>query len=100
MSPVSHSETPSYHGGSVQRFVFPAFLIFSVCFYSYRFFSGMGSPLTTIYDSDAPEWLRASKDVVWLAVLLAGLAFSTTESKTFARLNRQAHPTSSGRCGY
>jgi hypothetical protein len=92
MNSVSQSESPLYQGGFVQRFLFPAFLIFSVCFYSYRFLSGMGSPLTTLYDSDAPDWLRVSKDVVWVAVLLAGLVFSDVKFRAFARLNREAHP--------
>ena len=55
---------------SIRRFLFPGFLIFSVCFYSYRFLFGLGSPLTTYYDSDAPNWVRVTKDVIWLAVLL------------------------------
>ncbi len=75
----------------VRRFLFPAYLIFSVCFYSYRFLFGMGSPLTTVYDSDAPAWLRISKDLVWLGVLLAALVFSSGESRELARRNRQAH---------
>ncbi len=45
----------------VRRLLFPGYLIFSVCFYSYRFLYGMGSPLTTVYDSDAPARLRVSK---------------------------------------
>jgi hypothetical protein len=92
MNSVSYPAIQSYQSGFVRRFLFPGLLIFSVCFYSYRFLLGMGSPLTTVYDSDAPEWLRVSKDVVWLAILLAGLAFSNGESLAFARLNRRAHP--------
>ena len=91
MNSVSQSPVLSSLNGFVQRFLFPGFLIFSVCFYSYRFLLGMGSPLTTSYDSDAPEWLRVSKDVVWLAVLLAGLLFSDPKSRAFARLNRRLH---------
>jgi len=91
MNSVSHSAILSSQDGFVRRFLFPGFLIFSACFYSYRFLLGMGSPLTTVYDSDAPAWLRVLKDVVWLAVLLAGLVFSNAESRGFARLNRQAH---------
>lgn len=75
----------------VRRFLFPGYLIFSVCFYSYRFLYGMGSPLTTAYDSDAPAWLRVSKDLIWLGVLVAALAFSSEESRQLARQNRQAH---------
>jgi hypothetical protein len=92
MNSISQSEIPLYRAGFVQRFLFPVFLTFSVCFYSYRFLSGMGSPLTTLYDSDAPDWLRISKDVVWVAILVAGLVFSNVEFKVFARLNRQSHP--------
>jgi hypothetical protein len=93
MNSVPYSAILTSHSGFVRRFLFPGFLIFSACFYSYRFLLGMGSPLRTIYDSDAPEWLRVSKDVVCLAVLLVGLAFSNAESLAFARLNRRAHPT-------
>jgi hypothetical protein len=80
-------------GGSaiVRRFLFPGLLIFSVCFYSYRFLFSMGSPLTTGYDSDAPGWLRVSKDVIWLVILLIALVFSRAESWEVARLNRQLH---------
>jgi hypothetical protein len=77
----------------VRRYVFPGFLIFSVCFYSYRFLFGMGSSLTTYYDSDAPTWLRILKDGVWVAVLLVGLVFSNAESWEFTRRNRQEHAT-------
>lgn len=91
MNPVPYSETLLDQSGFARRFLFPGFLIFSVCFYAYRFLLGMGSPLTTIYDSDAPEWLRVSKDVVWLAVLLAGLVFSNPKYRAFARLNRRLH---------
>lgn len=91
MNSVPYSAILTSQSGFVRRFLFPGFLIFSACFYSYRFLLGMGSPLTTIYDSDAPEWLRVSKDVVWFAVLLAGLAFSNAESMGFARLNWKAH---------
>jgi hypothetical protein len=77
----------------IQRALFPAFLIFSVCFYAYRFLLGMGSPLTTVYDSDAPNWVRISKDIIWLAVLGIGLTFSSPESWEFARRNRQEHRT-------
>ena len=76
----------------IRRFVFPGFLIFSVCFYSYRFLFGLGSPLTTYYDSDAPNWLRASKDVIWLAVLTIALVWSKAESWQFVNRNWQEHP--------
>jgi hypothetical protein len=77
---------------SARRFLFPGFLIFSVCFYSYRFLFGMGSPLTTYYDSDAPDWLRVSKDVIWLTVLLIALASSNAESWEIVTRNRKEHP--------
>jgi len=77
---------------SIRRFLFPGFLIFSVCFYSYRFLFGLGSPLTTYYDSDAPNWVRVTKDVIWLAVLLIALASSKAESWEFASRNWQEHP--------
>jgi hypothetical protein len=64
MNSISYPAIVLSQRGFARRFLFPGFLIFSVCFYSYRFLLGMGSPLTTIYDSDAPEWLRVSKDVV------------------------------------
>jgi hypothetical protein len=77
---------------TIRRFLFPGFLIFSVCFYSYRFLFGLGSPLTTYYDSDAPNWVRVSKDVIWLAVLLIALVSSKAESWEFASRNWQEHP--------
>lgn len=82
---------PQVESESMRRFLFPAFLIFSVCFYSYRFMFGMGSPLTTYYDSDAPNWLRVSKDVIWLAVLVIALLFSNAETRELARRNRVEH---------
>jgi hypothetical protein len=93
MNSISHNAILPLPGrsASVQRFLFPGFLIFSVCFYSYRFLFGMGSPLTTYYDSDAPTWLRVSKDVIWLAVLLIALVFSKAESWEFTSRNRQEH---------
>jgi hypothetical protein len=84
---------PQDSSAVVRRYIFPGFLIFSACFYSYRFLFGMGSSLTTYYDSDAPTWLRILKDGVWIGVLLIGLAFSNAESWEFARRNRQEHAT-------
>ena len=94
MNTVSNLEIVSLpqESSSGQRLLFPAFLIFSVCFYSYRFLFGLGSPLTTYYDSDAPDWLRASKDVIWFAVLVSVLMSSTAESWEFARRNQREHP--------
>jgi len=88
---ISAIVAPQDGSATVRRYLFPGFLTFSVCFYSYRFLFGMGSSLTTYYDSDAPAWLRVSKDVIWLIVLLAALAFSNAESWEFARRNRQQH---------
>jgi hypothetical protein len=77
---------------SSQRLLFTAFLIFSVCFYSYRFLFGMGSPLTTYYDSDAPDWLRASKDIIWLVVFLGVMVSANAESWDHVSRNRREHP--------
>jgi len=95
MSSIVHPMVSDYDGESkfVRTTLFPAFLIFCVCFYAYRFLLGMGSPLTTVYDSDAPTWLRVSKDAVWIIALSIGIVFSTSESWEFARLNRLEHRT-------
>jgi hypothetical protein len=93
MSSTSHPVVLPYRAESdfIRKILFPSFLVFSVCFYAYRFLFGMGSPLTTAYDSDAPAWLRASKDVVWLAVLSIAVAFSSADSWEFARRIRCEH---------
>jgi hypothetical protein len=80
------------YNARTRRLLFAGFVIFSVCFYCYRFLFRMGSPLTTYYDSDAPDWLRASKDVVWLAVILIVLVSSNAESWEFVGRSRQDHP--------
>jgi len=46
-----------------------AYLAFTVIFYYCRWVMGWGSPLTTIYKEDAPAWVRALKDVVWIGFL-------------------------------
>ena len=94
MNSIPDSAILPLHNGSagIRRFLFPGFLIFSVCFYSYRFLFGLGSPLTTYYDSDAPNWVRVSKDVIWLAVLIIALVSSKAESWEFASRNWQEHP--------
>jgi hypothetical protein len=93
MNSISHTANLPFQGRSIgaQRFLFPGLLIFSVCFYSYRFLVGMGSPLTTYYDSDAPAWLRVSKDVIWFAVLVIALVSSKPETWKFARRSWQEH---------
>jgi hypothetical protein len=52
----------------------------------------MGSPLTTYYDSDAPNWLRVSKDLAWLTVLAIAILSSTAKSWEAVSRNRQEHP--------
>lgn len=91
MNSVPYSAILSSQSGFVRRFLVPRIPDFLRLLLFVPFPLGMGSPLTPIYDSDAPEWLRVSKDVVWLAVLLVGLVFSNAESRTFARLNRRLH---------
>ena len=43
-----------------------AYLLFTVVFYYCRWVMGWGSPSTTIYKEDAPNWVRVLKDVVWV----------------------------------
>ena len=94
MNAISQTATLPLGSGtaSAQRFLLPGFLIFSVCFYAYRFLFGMGSPLTTYYDADAPVWLRVSKDVIWIGILLIALVSSHAESWKLASRNRHEHP--------
>jgi hypothetical protein len=63
---------------TLRKFWFPAYLTFTVCFYAYRFLFGLGAS-GTIYDSDAPGWLRISKDVVWFCFLLLTLLLGRAE---------------------
>ena len=58
---------------TLEKVWFPAYLTFTVCFYSLRFIFGWGSALTTGYVSDMPPYLAALKDVVWLGLLGAAL---------------------------
>lgn len=48
-----------------------AYLLFTVVFYYSRWVMGWGSDATTIYKEDAPPWVRAIKDVAWIAFVLA-----------------------------
>jgi hypothetical protein len=57
----------------LQRYVFPAYLAFSVCFYSMRFVFGWGSAETSVFESDMPPYLAAIKDVVWVGLLAASI---------------------------
>jgi hypothetical protein len=71
---MSHREARSdfddvIQGSALERFWFPAYLIFSVCFYSQRFLFGWGWDQTTRYESDMPSYLAALKDIVWFGLL-------------------------------
>lgn len=70
----------------LQSFVFPAYLTFSVCFYSMRFFLGWGAPITT-YESDMPVYIAALKDLVWLG-LLGVTIFSLSFGRAIGQLKR------------
>lgn len=74
----------------LQQFVFPAYLAFSVCFYSLRFLFGWGDVGTTTYESDMPRYLAALKDVVWIGLLGATL-FSRASSSAVRQAQR--HPS-------
>jgi hypothetical protein len=78
--------TPQTITGERERFLLPAYLIFSVCFYAYRYLFGLGSAIT-IYDSDAPEWLRLSKDIVWLCFLFLTVLFARSGAWDAVRSN-------------
>jgi len=45
------------------------YLLFSVLFYSHRYLFKWGDPDTQTFREQAPDWLRASKDFVWLCFL-------------------------------
>jgi len=60
-------------GFTLESFWFPAYLAFSVCFYSLRFLFGWGSAETTSYESDMPSYLAVLKDIFWLGLLGAAL---------------------------
>jgi len=62
------------------------YLLFTVVFYYNRWVMGWGSAGTTIYKEDAPDWVRAIKDIVWVAFVLAVGVKATVR----ARLDRRA----------
>ncbi|MGO8736802.1 MAG: O-antigen ligase family protein [Terriglobia bacterium] len=47
------------------------YLLFTVVFYYNRWVMGWGADTTTIYKEDAPNWVRAIKDIVWVGFVLA-----------------------------
>jgi hypothetical protein len=57
----------------LERYLFPAYLTFSVCFYALRFLFGWGNAGTTTYESDMPGWLAATKDIFWIVMVAASL---------------------------
>jgi hypothetical protein len=73
----------------LERFLFPAYLAFSVCFYSLRFLFGWGDSGTTRYESDMPGWLAATKDILWVGMIGAALC-SRSIGKTIEQVRR--HP--------
>ena len=87
---VSTKSNVEEHGGALEDFWFPAYLAFSVCFYSQRFLFGWGWDQTTRYESDMPSYLAAVKDIVWLALMGAALC-----SRSIGRAIDQAkrHPS-------
>ena len=73
----------------LDRYIFPSYLMFSVCFYSMRFIFGWGYSGTTLYDSDMPWYLAALKDIAWFVVI--GFAVSSPAiSRSIAQV--KAHP--------
>jgi hypothetical protein len=62
------------------------YLLFTVVFYYTRWVLGWGSEATTIYKEDAPNSVRAIKDIVWVAFILAVGVKATVR----ARLDRRA----------
>ncbi len=46
------------------------YLLFTVVFYSHRYLFKWGDPDTLTFREQAPDWVRVSKDVVWLAFLV------------------------------
>jgi hypothetical protein len=62
-----------------------AYLLFTVVFYYTRWVMGWGSEGTTIYKEDAPNWVRAIKDIVWVGFVLAVVVKAAVR----ARLDRR-----------
>jgi hypothetical protein len=46
------------------------YLLFTIAFYSHRYLFKWGAPEVQTFKEQAPDWLRASKDLVWLVFLL------------------------------
>jgi hypothetical protein len=49
------------------------YLLFTVVFYSYRWIFQWGTPETTLYEGDAPGYVRIIKDLVFVGFVLLGL---------------------------
>jgi hypothetical protein len=58
-----------------------AYLLFTVVFYYSRWVMGWGSGGTTIYKEDAPDWVRAIKDIVWVAFVLVVVVKATLRGR-------------------
>jgi hypothetical protein len=58
-----------------------AYLLFTIVFYYSRWVMGWGSDVTTIYKEDAPNWVRAIKDIVWVAFVLAVVVKATLRGR-------------------
>jgi hypothetical protein len=52
------------------RTLFQGYLLFTIVFYFYRWTFQWGPPETTIFDGDAPGWVRIIKDLVFVAFIL------------------------------
>jgi len=61
-----------------------AYLAFTVIFYYCRWVMEWGMRATTIYTEDAPNWVRAIKDVVWIG-FLAVFGFRALTRPKFSR---------------
>src|ERR1700726_4468681 len=46
------------------------YLLFTVAFYFYRWTFQWGTPETTVYEGDAPGWVRIIKDLVFIGFVL------------------------------
>jgi hypothetical protein len=62
-----------------------AYLLFTVVFYYSRWVMGWGTAGLTIYRNEAPNWVRAVKDIAWVAFVLAVGVKATVR----ARLDRR-----------
>jgi hypothetical protein len=61
-----------------------AYLAFSVIYYYSRWVMGWGNRMTTIYEVDAPNWVKVIKDIVWLG-FVAVFAFRALTRPRFDR---------------